>query len=106
MTVKKLLEQVDHVKENEVCDEVKIGWIGDLDGRVQCELLKRNDDELTLPVGEEDELSVPDAYCGVYLLYLIAMIELSLGNYDAYIKLIKEHEYALEIYAKHIIRTR
>lgn len=106
MTVKKLLEQVDHIRPNEVCDEVKIGWIGELDGRVQCELMKMNADEVQIPVSEDDTLIVPDPYGEVYLLYLVAMIEMTAANYDAYTKLMKEHEYAFESYAKHVIRTR
>ena len=106
MTVAKLLEHIDSVKPNQLCDEVKIGWIRSLEGRVLCEIHKRDPEEICLPVGEEDALSVPEPYCEVYTLYLSAMIEFSAGNYVAYGEISREFENSLARYARHVIRSR
>ena len=106
MTVEKLLELTDSARPNELCDDVKLRWIGDIEGRVQCELHKVSPDKVTLPVGSDDTLTVPDAYAELYLLYLTAMIEFTAGNYAAYSTINREFETAFARYARHVIRTR
>lgn len=106
MTVEKLLATVDAVKPNEVCDDVKIRWIGDIEGRVLCEIHKQPPESVRLPESDTAELTVPDAYARVYVLYLAAMLEFTAGNYGAYSELSAEAEAAFTLYAKHCIRSR
>ena len=106
MTVGKILEAFDDFKNNDFSDQVKIAWIGDVEGRVLCEIHKMSPHEVVLPKGSNDALTVPESYSRVYLLYLSSMAELSLGHNEAYSQLFREFEAALSIYAKHYIRTR
>ncbi len=106
MTVENLLATVDAMKPNEICDDVKIRWIGDIEGRVLCEIYKQSPESVKLPESENDKLTVPDAYARVYVLYLAAMIEFTAGNYGEYTKLSAEAEAAFTLYAKHYIRNR
>lgn len=106
MTVEKLLETVDSVKENSFCDDVKLGWIGDVEGRVLSELHGIKPEDIKLPKGGEDTLTVPDAYARLYLLYLVAMMELCGGNYSAYSQANREFESAYAMYARYVIRNR
>ena len=106
MTVEKLLEIVDGTKRNDLCDDIKLRWIGDVEGRVLCEIHGKTPGEVTLPTGGEDILTIPDPYANAYLIYLIAMIEFVAGNYASYSTLCREFENSLERYAKTVIRNR
>ena len=106
MTVGKILEAFEAFKKNDFTDQIKIGWIGDVEGRVLCEIHKMSPEAVTLPKGSGDTLTVPESYSRVYLLYIAAMSELSLGHNEAYLQLFSEFEAAMSMYAKHYIRTR
>ena len=106
MTVENLLATVDAMNPNEICDDVKIRWICDVEGRVLCEIYKQSPESVKLPESDEAVLTVPDAYSRLYVLYLAAMIEFTAGNYDEYVKLSAQAETAFTLYAKHYIRNR
>ena len=105
MTVAKLLEHIDAIKHNQISEDVKIGWIRSLEGRVLCEIFKKDPENLALPLSEEDELVIPEPYCEVYVLYLSAMIEFSAGNYTGYGVVMGQFENALARYARRVIRS-
>lgn len=106
MTAGELLKNLDSVKTNELCDDLKFRWINDVEGRVLCEIHKISPDRVKEIVSETDELTVPEPYSNLYILYLAAMIEFAGGNYSAYTELSAEFEKALLIYAKWFIRNR
>ena len=106
MTVEKLLELVDSTRSNELCDDVKLRWIADIEGRVLCEIHKIAPKDVKLPLGGDDILTVPDPYADLYLLYMTAMIEFTAGNYAAYSNISREFENSLARYARQVIRTR
>ncbi|MBQ2716706.1 MAG: hypothetical protein IJF21_07890 [Clostridia bacterium] len=106
MTVAKLLEHINATRSNEISDDVKTGWIRSLEGRVLCEIHKKDPEKITLPEGEDDELTIPEPYCEAYVLYLAAMIEFSAGNYLSYGEISREFENSLARYARHVIRMR
>ena len=105
MTVREILDVIDSTTENKVEDALKIRWIKDVEGRVLCEVLKRSPGELAAVLSEDDELSVPEAYAGMYMLFVVSMIEFSKRNYDGYAKLCTEFEKAFELYARWYIRN-
>ena len=105
MTVEKLFEIVDGTKKNEICDDVKLRWVADVEGRVLCEIHGKSPSEVTLPTNGDDVLAIPDPYSGIYMLYLVAMIEFVAGNYLAYSSLSAEFEKSLERYAKAVLRN-
>ena len=106
MTVGKILEQFDAVKNNEISDSVKLGWLSEVEGKVLCEIKNLSPDSVAFPNSSCDELSIPESFSRVYLLYLGAMTELAAGNYDAYSHLYKEFEAEMSSYAKFCIRNR
>ncbi len=106
MTVKQLLTLFDETYPNQLSDELKIRWINDVEGRVQCELCGIPAKDFRPVVDEEDPLSIPDPFTSAYLLYLTAMKELSKNYYESYAKAMKEYETALHTYGKYRIRSR
>ena len=87
-------------------DDVKIGWIGQLDGQIRCEILHEDPQKVTLPTWEEDDLCVPDAYCSVYYYHVLAMSELLTGSQSDYKRMCDVRDEALNMYAKSVIRAR
>ena len=106
MTVEKILEQFDAEKVNDLCDGTKISWLAEVEGRVLCEICGASPNEVILPKGSGDILSIPESFSRVYLLYLAAMTELCAGNHGEYAALKKEFESLLSSYAKYLIRNR
>lgn len=106
MTVGKILEAFEAFKYNSFSDQTKISWIGDVEGRVLCEIHKMSPDAVILPNGSDDAVTLCESDLRVYLLYMSAMAELSQGDHGAYAKMFGEFEAALSIYAKRYIRTR
>lgn len=106
MTVEKILVLADAQTPNELGDEVKIGWICDVEGRILTEIHKKQANSFVLPMGGGDCLVLPDPYAKIYLLYISAMVEFSKGNYDAFTRINAEFEKAFNAYAKYFIRNR
>ena len=106
MTVEKILILTDSQTPNELSEEVKIGWICDVEGRILTEIYKRDADKLSLPRKGSDILTLPDAYAKIYLLYISAMVEFSKGNYGAFSQINAEFERNLAIFARYYIRQR
>lgn len=106
MTVEKILVLADSQTPNELGEEVKIGWICDVEGRILTEIHKMQADKIILPSGGDGELTLPETYARVYLLYISAMIEFSKGNYDAFTRINAEFEKAFCMYARYFIRHR
>lgn len=106
MTVRKVIELADSVKPNDMVDDVKIGWIGQIEGMVLCEILGKHPEKVVLPQWDEDELAIPEAYSRIYLLHVIAMMELVAGNSEIYSQLCIERDAMLKSYAKYVLRSR
>ncbi len=106
MKVERLIATLDAIKENTVNDDTKLVWLNEVEGRIACEIHKKNTEETGMLVSGEDELSVSEPYSRIYILYLIAMIAFTEGNYDLYSRTVIEYEAAFSEYAKYVIRNR
>ena len=106
MTVRKLLELADGARPNEVSDDVKIGWLGQIEGRVLCEIMGCDPHDAVLPQWDENVLALPDSYAQTYLLHVLAMLSLSEGKSDEYVAFCSERDKLLNSYAKYVIRSR
>ena len=106
MTVRELLESVDSARPNDICDDIKIRLINDVEGRILCEICKKQPSEVTSLLGEDDILSVPEPYSRVYMLYLVSMLELMAGNYSAYSSVSAEFDKAFVEYGKWYLRNK
>ena len=106
MKAGELIAIVDAVKPNDISEDIKLGWLGDAEGRVLCEIKKESVKDVTLIACGDDELSVPSPYSKMYSMYLVAMICFVKGEYEAYVKANQQYERAFSDYAKYCIRTR
>jgi hypothetical protein len=106
MTVRRILELTDSAKPNDVSDEVKIGWLGQVEGRVLCEILGCDPKDAVLPQWDENVLSLPDAYSQAYLMHILAMLSLSEGKYEEYCSFSNEREMLIGAYARFVLRSR
>ena len=106
MKVERIIATLDAIKENKLTDETKLVWINEVEGRVECEIRKKKATEYRNIVGRNDELSVPEPYSRIYILYLAAMIAFTRGEYDLYGRTLIEYETAFSEYAKYVIRNR
>ena len=106
MTVEKILISADAQTPNVLGEEVKIGWICDVEGRILTEIYKKDAANITLPTSGDHNLTLPETYSRVYLLYLSAMIEFSKGNYEAFSEINREFEKAFSAYAAYFIKNR
>lgn len=106
MKVERLIATLDAIKENTVNDDTKLVWINEVEGRIACEIHKKTTAEIRSLVSGSDELSVPEPYSRIYILYLVAMIAFTQGEYDLYSRTVIEYETAFSEYAKYVIRSR
>lgn len=96
MTIAEVLAYVDEVKPNTYDENIKIGWLSEVDGKVFNDVILTHereaaeDEELMTEFtaytedNEYQELLIPDTYADVYKHYLFAMIDYSNGESDRY----------------------
>lgn len=87
MTVKNCLELVDSLCPSSVAREVKLQFLGEIEGRVRVELLEEELGEgMALPTELADDtvLCVPAPYDRLYWLYLAAMLYFVSGYMEKY----------------------
>ena len=106
MKVERIILTLDEMKENSVSEEVKIVWLNEVEGRVECEIRGKKPEEFVPLTSGEDTLSLPEPYSRAYLLYLCAMIAFAKGEYELYSKGIIDYETAFSEYARYYIRSR
>jgi hypothetical protein len=104
--VEQILALADEMKSNSLSDSVKIGWIADVEGRILTEIHKKMPEHTSLPKRSDDQLTLPEVYARVYLLYITAMIAFVEGDYSAFSRINAEFESALAAYARWFIRNR
>ena len=86
MTPNKVIEKVDGRRPNAYDEEIKLGWISNLDGMVKR--LVMQEDEITpysYPEDMDKELVIPFPFDDLYELYIESMIDYynrEYGNYN------------------------
>ena len=85
-TTNKVIVKVDGLrKNNAVPREVKAGWIVDLDGRIDAEVVKGTDyAALVYPAGGDTELLADAPYESIYTLYVLSMVDLAMNDFNNY----------------------
>lgn len=106
MKIGQIISIIDELKENEVNEEIKLFWLNEVEGRIVSEIFKRGTNEIKTLVSLGDELSAPEPYSRLYVLYLEAMLSFSKGDFDAYFKINGEFEKAFSEYSRYVIRSR
>ena len=91
MTIEKILAKVDELKPNQYSDNIKIGWISELEGKIYKEMVlthEHEEEDITFSGYTENdmgrELIAEDPYCNVYEDYLYAKIDFKNGETDRY----------------------
>lgn len=91
MTILEAIQRVDALRHNTFTQEEKIGWLAQVDGQVQEDLIRTHED----PEGKDfryydaqtpldRELLVPPPYDELYLHYLQAQMDYYNAEYDRY----------------------
>ena len=87
MTVKNCLELVESLCPSCVAQEVKLQFLGEIEGRVRVELLEEEpskDAPSDAELSEDTVLCVPAPYDRLYWLYLAAMLYFVSGYMERY----------------------
>lgn len=87
MKLKNVISRVDGMKPNAFSNEVKTGWVNELENMVQTEIFLLAPEEMveyTWEENAESELLIRAPYSKLYWIYLAAMIDFTHGEYDKY----------------------
>lgn len=106
MKVGQIIAIIDELKENNVNEEIKLFWLNEVEGRISSEVFKRGIGEVKQLVSMSEELSAPEPYARMYVLYLDSMIAFGKGDYDTYFKMNSEYEKVFSEYSRYVIRNR
>lgn len=105
-TVNEVIERVERIKPVvNVDDRDKAAWLIELDNRIWNELVRKSREQseaVPVRVWPEDgdkPLLVPVPYDRVYDLYLIAMLEFALREYNNYNNTMQAFNYALDLFS-------
>lgn len=92
MTISEAIVGVDSRKRNVIAEEVKIGWLSELDGRVYNDLIATHQGgesiappEYTENTVRETVLLIPHPYDKIYVLWLEAQIDFAGGDTARYL---------------------
>lgn len=106
MTFKNILSYVDSVRPNPFDEETKLGWLGEADGLVRAEIHGEAPEGVSASVAATDIPAAPVPYLRLYPFYVFAMMDFLCSDYDRYKVSAGIFEDAMELYAKHYVRTR
>lgn len=106
MTVLDVIEAVDCRLHNEVCEEVKIKWISDLDRKIQKDVIDTHEDGEShqFPYTLNSEVIIEEAYNEIYILYLLRQITLLNGDIEHSNNFLSEYNDLVYEWKKHYNR--
>ena len=90
MTILQAVNRADKLRPNTIPRDIKTGWISELEGRLCYESEKTPYESFT---PADSELKVRHPYDGIYIYYLLAMIDFNnddLTKYNADLSLYEE----------------
>ena len=82
MTTTDVIARADELRINSVGDEQKARWVFELECRI-AEIMGEAEPTWVFP--SEEELLLTDRFEGVYLQYLMAMIDMAQGEGEEYV---------------------
>lgn len=102
MTIQQAIAQADALRPNPLPEPQKVGWVQDLE--------RRTAREVGAPVPEfgqsgDGELRIEAEYSMLYVLYLCAMIDLALGEYESYDQTVQVFNALADTYKKQYLRA-
>ncbi len=87
MKVKDVISQADALKPNDYSEKIKVGWLNEVEGKVQTEVFLLAPEEIFTYSSEGDleaELLVAPPHDKLYAEYLAAKIDYANEDYDSY----------------------
>ena len=106
MTINSVIEQTMKLHPDTITDAVKCRWLSELDGKIMCETMFRNDFvPYKFPKDGEKELVVKEPYDNIYELYLMAMSDFFSGEMANYSASAALFEVAYSEFRKNYIRN-
>ena len=106
MTINKAIEKASRLHPDALDDDVKAGWISELDGKIALETMHKSDFKpYAFPNDAEAELLVRAPYDTIYELYIIAMSDFTGGEIGSYAASAAMFNKAYEEFRKQYIRT-
>ena len=107
MTPLDVYSKLDAMRPNlPVNSETVIEWIERTEIRVRREIYSESSELIVgADVGGNTELSVPEPYSDIYLLYALAMSEFYAGDYNEYNNTITKYAELFDAYAAYYIRN-
>ena len=85
MTANKVIERADKTKPNAYDEELKLGWISELDGMVKRLVFQEGEAKpYRFPEDMNTELLIPFPYDNLYELYVGSKIDFYNREYDHY----------------------
>ena len=103
-TINTTLAEVDELKPNPYSEEVKAGWLAELDGKIAVEVLHQ-ETPVYGPEAWDTPLLVPAPYDNLYALYVSAMIDYYNQELDRYQNSMVVFNAAMDEYRKWYQRT-
>ena len=105
-TINKVIERASLLRPDCYSDEIKCGWLSELDGKISRETMHRDDfTAYRFPDDCEKELLVTAPYDNIYELYIIAMSDFFSGELANYSASSVIFERAYEEFRKNYIRN-
>ncbi len=92
MTVKQVIEKVDLMRQNQVHQGIKIGWLSQLDGAVRAHVINLHEQNETMALGEGADVTmgqdtillVPAPYDEIYSYWLLAQLDFAMSEIARY----------------------
>lgn len=110
MTILEAIGRVDALRHNTFTQEEKIGWLAQVDGLVEVELLRTHEGSEPFRTYDEQTpldqvLLVPSPYDEMYLHYLQAQMDYHNAEYDRYNRSMGMYQAVRTAFANHYNRT-
>ena len=107
MTQKEAIALATAVRPHALPEDLLLHFLGELEGRIAAEVRHESPKGELSPVkGKRNALSVPAPFDRLYWTYLVAMIDLSVGDTQAYQTSLQLFEEAYRAYACHYQRAK
>ena len=110
MTMKEIIEQADAISPNAIPEQMKIGWIGELDGNIALNVMLMDISEAqqfryTYPECMKHEPLVSFPHDGIYVLWLRAKIDDYNGEVERYENSMQQYNAAYGNFVRWFART-
>lgn len=106
MTAREIVEQVDLLAPNQYTQQQKLGWLGELEGKIHADVTLDTPEQLAGLAGTwQDDLSVGWPHSDIYQHWLLAKIHQADGELELYQNRMESFNASYQNYVNWYIRT-